>query len=240
MIRFIKRLFLTIAALAVIALAVLMAVDLHVVNSGRSHLIYEYTGGSGDGASGIPEDKAEEIKSFGADCILVLGAGIKDYETPTDMLEDRLETGISLYRAGAAPKILLSGDNGSQGHNELHVMLKYCLDAGVPAEDIFCDHAGFSTQESMLRARDIFLAERVIVVTQEYHEYRALYIGEKTGLRVSGVSASQRDHTWQVVRDAREVLARNKDFFMLLFGLENAVGGETYDLSGDGTATHGE
>ena len=240
MIRFIKRLILTIMALAVIVLAVLMAVDLHVVSAGGSHLTFDYTGASSAGGSGVPEEQAEELRSFGADCILVLGAGIKDYETPTDMLEDRLETGIELYRAGVSPKILLTGDNGSQGHNELHVMLKYCLDAGIPAEDIFCDHAGFSTQESMLRARDIFGAERVIVVTQEYHEYRALYIGEKIGLDVRGVSAAQRDHTWQAARDVREVLARNKDFFMLLMGMENAVGGEPYDLSGDGTATHGE
>lgn len=242
MLGFIKRSLLVLAALIVLAAAFVMGVDYHVVSVGGGRLIYEFTGAQEEYAEGSAEyaEAIGSIEEFEADCILVLGAGIKDTETPTDMLEDRLETGVALYRAGAAPKILLTGDNGTQSHNEIHVMLKYCLDAGVPAEDIFCDHAGFSTQESMLRARDIFGAERIIVVTQKYHEYRALYIGEKIGLETLGCAASQRNHSWQAGRDAREILARNKDFLMLALGLENAVGGETYDLSGDGTATHGE
>ena len=236
MIRFIKRLFLAVIAVAVIAAACVLAVDLHVAGAGGRYMVFEYKGPE----AGIPDEALGEIKALRADCILVLGCGIKDTETPTDMLRDRLDAGIALYEAGAAPKILLTGDNGTDWHNEIHVMLSYCLSAGVPAEDIFCDHAGFSTQESMLRARDIFRAERVIVVTQKYHEPRALYIGKKIGLEVAGIAASQSGHAGQIVRDVREVLARNKDFYMLLLGMENAVGGDTYDLSGDGRVTHGE
>ena len=236
MIRFLKRFLLTVLALLAVAACCVLAVDFHVAAEGRKYLIYEYEGES----AGLPGETDAAIKDFDADCILVLGAGIKDTETPTDMLQDRLDAGIALYYAGAAPKLLLSGDNGTNWHNEIHVMLTYCLEAGVPAEDIFCDHAGFSTQESMLRARDIFGAERVIVVTQKYHELRALYIGKKIGLEVLGVSSSQRDHSGQIFRDVREIAARNKDFYMLLLGLERAVGGEPYDLSGDGRATHGE
>ena len=75
------------------------------------------------------------------------------------MLKDRLDAGIQLYKEGVASKILLSGDNGQQEHNEIHVMLKYAKEAGVPEEDIFCDHAGFSTYDSMYRASSIFGVE---------------------------------------------------------------------------------
>ena len=127
---------------------------------------------------GIAAEKDVEalssLQEMDADCILILGAGIEDDSTPSPMLKDRLDVGVWLYKLGAAPKILLSGDNGSIGHNEIHVMLNYVIEAGVPREDIFCDHAGFSTYDSMYRARDVFCVSKAIVVTQEYHEYLSL------------------------------------------------------------------
>ena len=84
----------------------------------------------------------QSLKAFGADCALVLGCGIADAETPSPMLKDRLDAGIALYRYGIVPKLLLSGDNGQENHNELHVMLKYTREAGVPEEDIFLRSCG--------------------------------------------------------------------------------------------------
>ena len=180
------------------------------------------------------------LQEMDADCILILGAGIEDDSTPSPMLKDRLDVGVWLYKLGAAPKILLSGDNGSIGHNEIHVMLNYVIEAGVPREDIFCDHAGFSTYDSMYRARDVFCVSKAIVVTQEYHEYRALYIGQKLGLEVKGVSSDQERYAGQFYRDFREMLAIAKDFFKAAVEADPVVGGEVIPISGSGLASHGE
>ena len=104
------------------------------------------------------------------DCILVLGAGVNEDE-PSDMLRDRLDTAIELYNTGIAPKILMSGDHGCEDYDEVNVMKNYAIAKGVPSEDIFMDHAGFSTYESLYRAKAVFGAERVVVVSQKYHLY---------------------------------------------------------------------
>lgn len=182
----------------------------------------------------------DNLKNFDADCIMVLGCGIEDEETPSPMLKDRLDVGIELYKQGVAPKILLTGDNGTEKHNEIHVMLKYTREAGVPEKDIFCDHAGFSTYESMYRAGSIFNAERVIVVTQTYHQYRALYIGDKLGLEVMGVASDQQTYFGQSFRESREILARIKDFFKSILRSKPTYGGEVIPISGSGISSHGE
>jgi len=106
------------------------------------------------------------------DCIIILGAGIwKD--KPSPMLQDRLDEGIKLYNEGIAPKIIMSGDHGKEGYDEVNIMKEYAVNKGIPSEDIFMDHAGFSTYESIYRAKEIFTADNIVIVTQEYHLYRA-------------------------------------------------------------------
>ena len=107
------------------------------------------------------------------DCILVLGAGIWGDE-PSPILEDRLLEGIKLYEEGVSPKIMMTGDNGTNGYDEVNVMKNYAKKKGVPSEDIFMDHAGFSTYESVYRAQAVFEVKRVVIVTQEYHLHRAI------------------------------------------------------------------
>ena len=130
-----------------------------------------------------------EAAKLDADCILVLGCGVREDDTPSLMLRDRLETGVALYEAGAAPKLLMSGDHGRKDYDEVNLMKDYAMEKGIPSEDIFMDHAGFSTYDSMVRARDIFCAKTVVIVSQEYHLYRALYLAEKLGLEAYGVPA---------------------------------------------------
>lgn len=180
------------------------------------------------------------LDEFAADCAIVLGCGIKDENTPSPMLKDRLDAGIALYKEGIVPKLLLSGDNGQVGHNEIHVMLKYTKEAGVPEKDIFCDHAGFSTYDSMYRAIDIFKAERAIIVTQKYHEYRALYIANKLGLEAVGVASDQQSYFGQTYRELREILARDKDFFKANLRSKATYSGEAIPISGSGLSSHGE
>ncbi|MBQ3924202.1 MAG: YdcF family protein, partial [Firmicutes bacterium] len=132
---------------------------------------------------------------------MVLGAEVKPDGTPSKMLKDRLDKAIELYRNGAAPKLLMSGDDGQVEYNEVKVMMQYAVDAGVPEKDIFLDHAGFSTYESMYRARDVFGVSSMVVVTQKYHEYRALYIAESLGIDVRGVPAEEVDYMGQGYRN---------------------------------------
>ncbi|SCZ78113.1 protein SanA, affects membrane permeability for vancomycin [Acidaminobacter hydrogenoformans DSM 2784] len=180
----------------------------------------------------------EEVTGFQADCILVLGAGITPDGRPSYMLRDRLDKGIELYEAGAAPKLLLSGDNGQERYDEVNAMKQYVLEHGIPKEDVFLDHAGFSTYESVYRAKAIFQVERAIIVTQKYHLYRALFIAKQLGLETIGISTLERRYAGQWGRDVREFLARNKDFFQTLYKPEPTFLGEVIPISGDGRLSH--
>lgn len=118
----------------------------------------------------------EDTPPEAVDCILVLGCGVYADGTPTPMLSDRLTRGVELYQAGWADKLLMSGDNRSQDYNELATMHRVALEKGVPQADVVLDYAGLSTYDSLYRARDIFGVKKVVIVTQEYHMYRALYL----------------------------------------------------------------
>ena len=178
-------------------------------------------------------DVAMKAENPSGEVIIVLGCGIIDSETPSDMLKDRLDTAIQLYLNGCAPKILVSGDNGNEYYNEIHVMLNYMLNAGIPAKDVFCDHAGFSTYDSIHRLQSIFGVKKAIVVTQEYHQYRALYIGTKLGMDLIGVPSDPRSYFGQAYRECREILARCKDALKVEIKAKPKYGGEKIDLNGD-------
>lgn len=174
------------------------------------------------------------------DCILVLGCGIHDDGSPSDMLHDRLRRSVELYEAGAAPKLLMSGDHGREGYDEVDAMKSFAVEEGIPSEDVFMDHAGFSTYESLVRAKEIFQAEKIIIVTQEYHLYRAMYIGQQLGMEVYGVSSNYRYYRNQDDMNTREVLARVKDVFSCIFWPEPTYLGETIPVWGDGNLTNDE
>lgn len=173
-----------------------------------------------------------------ADCILILGAGVKDGK-PKPMLRDRLLAGIELYKSGAAEKIIMSGDHGRADYDEVNVMRAFALEQGVSAEDIFLDHAGFSTYDSVYRAKNIFGAENIIIVSQKYHLYRALYISEKLDVKAAGVSANLNTYGGQLKRDIREIIARDKDFFKCIVKPEAEIMGDKIPLDGDGSITLG-
>ena len=172
------------------------------------------------------------------DCILVLGCKVHDSGTPSAMLEDRLRRSVALFDAGAAPKLLMSGDHGTEPYNEVQTMKQYAIDHGIASSDIFMDHAGFSTYESLYRAKEIFGAKKIIIVTQEYHLYRALYIANALGIEAYGVHSDYRNYAGQTGFDLREILARNKDFFTSIFKPEPTYGGEFIPIWGDGNLTN--
>ena len=125
----------------------------------------------------INRKEASQLENV--DCIIVLGAGIWG-NGPSPMLEDRLNEAISLYNENVSAKIVMSGDHGKVDYDEVNVMKKYAIEKGVPSENIFMDHAGFSSYESIYRVKEIFGAKKIVVVTQKYHLFRTLYIALST------------------------------------------------------------
>lgn len=184
----------------------------------------------------ITVDEASKLTDV--DCILVLGAGVYGDDTPSLMLEDRLLRGIELYNRGCAPKLLMSGDHGGLYYDEVNVMKKYAIGKGVVSSDIFMDHAGFSTYESMYRASEIFGAEKVIIVTQRYHISRALYLAKAMGIDAYGVAAEDINYAGQESRDVREFFARGKDFITAILKPKPTVMGDKIDICGDGDVTN--
>ncbi len=172
------------------------------------------------------------------DCILVLGCFVQGNGTPSPMLHDRLNQGMELYHMGAAPKLLMSGDHGQKNYDEVTAMKQFAVDRGAPSQDVFMDHAGFSTYESIYRAKEIFQADKILIVTQEYHLSRALYIAKRLGVEAYGVASDYRAYAGQTSRDVREFLARTKDLTVCIFKPEPTFLGDAIPISGNGNLTN--
>ena len=173
------------------------------------------------------------------DCVLVLGAGVWG-NSPSHMLEERLNRGIEVYNTGCTDRILMSGDHGREEYDEVNVMKGFAVDSGVEADTVFMDHAGFSTYESMYRARDVFGVNKVIIVTQKYHLYRAVYNARKLGLDAYGVAADGQynyDIFVRTYNNSREALARCKDFIWCIFKPEPTYLGEAIPIYLSGELT---
>lgn len=182
----------------------------------------------------------EVLSYVHADCVMVLGAGVWSDNSPSPMLVDRLVTGIDLYERGYANRLLMSGDHGRKEYDEVNVMKDFAIDRGVKPDHIFMDHAGFSTYESMVRAQKVFQVERMIIVTQGYHLYRALYIANRLGIDAYGVSADLRPYKGQTYRDIREVAARLKDVVYVLTKQPPTYLGDVIPIGGSGSLTDDE
>ena len=219
----------------ILCIALMMCMILAVTGVSSILGLNAYVKSVGGGNILRPED-AKMLEDV--DCILVLGCLVKDDGVPSDMLADRLKRGIELYEQGAAPKILMSGDHGRADYDEVNAMKQVAVDAGVLSSDVFMDHAGFSTYESVYRAKEVFGADKIIIVTQEYHLYRALFIAERLGVEAYGVNADLRSYRGQTARDVREILARCKDFVNTSFKFEPTYLGEPIPIGGNGDMTN--
>jgi vancomycin permeability regulator SanA len=214
-----KKIFKTIIILITIVIIITVAINLHICLSVKNQIITDFN------------------KEDNYDAVLVLGAGIRK-KKPSPLLRERLDRGIEIYKSGAAKKLIMSGDHGTKEHDEVNVMKNYAIENGVPSEDIFMDHAGFSTYESVYRAKEIFKAQNIVIVTQEYHLYRALYIANSLKLQAVGSDASVERLGGQTYRDFREILARNKDFITCIFKPEPTYLGEEIPITGNGDVTN--
>ena len=145
---------------------------------------------------------------------------------------------ISWKKYFSIKKIIMSGDHSKVNHNEVGIMKKYAIERGVKSKDIFMDHAGFCTYDSIYRAKEIFGFKKMIIITQKYHLYRALYIANKLGLEAYGAGSDPRQYVGAAYREIREIVARNKDFFKCIFKPKPTYLGETIPVSGNGDITN--
>lgn len=212
--------------------AILTMVNILVKRTTQGRILTQEAFSSGN------HEVMRRLQELDADCILVLGAGVRDDGSPSLMLSDRLETGTALYDQGVCDRILMTGDHGRKEYDEVNVMKSIAVEAGIPSSHVFMDHAGFNTYDSLYRAKHIFQAQRVIIVTQEYHLYRALYIARALGLEAIGVAAPGENYYGQTYREVREMAARTKDFVMTWFKPEASIMGEAIPVSGDGNVTN--
>ena len=169
------------------------------------------------GGSGriLTQEEATELTDV--DYILVLGASVRGTE-PSPMLRDRLDVGNSLYEAGVSDTLLMSGDGSDRYYNEVNTMKLYSMNAGVPETQIEEDPLGLCTYDSIRRVIDEYAAAKIVIVTQRYHRYRALYIARRLGVEAYGVTSDARHYSDQTSREIREIAARCKDFFMVWLG----------------------
>lgn len=216
-----KKVIKYIIILLIIIVILVLAINTYVKSSTKNQII----------------ENKDDLKSKDIDCIVVLGAGIWG-DKPSHMLEDRLLEAVSLYENQVSNKIIMSGDHGKEDYDEVNIMKKFAVEKGVLSENIFMDHAGFSSYDSIYRAKEIFGAKKIIIVTQKYHLYRALYIANELGIEAYGVSADPRQYVGTTYRELREILARDKDFVKCIFKPKPTYLGETIPVSGNGDSTN--
>lgn len=213
-----KRRGLALVPVCAIAIAI-AAINIHVITTAEAFI--------------VSSDEARDFATgSGVDCILVLGASVSE-AGPSPILANRIDKGLELFGMGTASIMLLSGDNGTDDYNEVQAMKNYALkngaNVGLTAENVYLDYAGFSTYDSAVRCKDVFQARRVVIVTQRYHLYRAVYNARLVGLEVVGVAAKDTAYG-QKSRDLREIPARVKDFFLTHIGYTPKIMGDPVPL----------
>jgi SanA protein len=188
---------------------------------------------AGDGR--IFKDAASAPRRYVA---IVLGAAV-DGDVPSDVLEDRLQTALELYNAHRVERVLVSGDHGASGYDEVRTMRLWLVDRGVPSDDVFLDHAGFRTLDTMLRAAQVFQVKDAVVVTQEFHLPRALFLARAAGIDAVGVVADHRRYAWAEHYARRELLARVRSWLdVSILGTGPRYLGAPIPITGSADATH--
>lgn len=220
---FFKKVVLSFITILILTIFFIAGINIYICQSVSSYIY--------DNPDDIPEKYT----------VIVPGAAVVGNKSVSFVLRDRIEGAMTLIDSGKCQKFLVSGDHGTKEYDEVNASRKYVLNMhNIDESIIFMDHAGFSTYETMYRARDVFCVEDCCIVTQKFHVYRAVYIARKMGLNAVGYIAPEinefgkKSHlTWEV----REVLARVKAFFDLLFQTKPTYLGDQIPITGDGHTT---
>ncbi len=174
-----------------------------------------------------------------ADCIIVPGAGVVG-DRVSLTLARRLDKAIEIYNKSGIDRIIVSGDHGRKEYDEVNVMRSYLSERGIPIENIFMDHAGFSTYDTLYRARDVFMVKKAVIVTQRLHLMRALYIADRIGLEAQGIIADEGSTASRTVQEIREYPARVKAFLQCnILHSKPKYLGDPIPVSGNGLVTEG-
>ena len=169
----------------------------------------------------VSAEKAAKLEDV--DCILVLGCRVYSNE-PSPMLRDRVMQGVELYKLGASNAMFMTGDSRDRYYDETGTMSRLATENGVPAGNVVADRYGLSTNDSIYRAAKVYGYKKIIIVTQKYHLYRALYIAKQFGIEAYGVASDTREYKGQINRDVREIAARSKDFLYCILKPEPEYG----------------
>ena len=188
-----KKWIVQLALLGILAAIIILLIDFYIDRTGSKYLRE-------------PDDVPQ------VDAIIVLGAYVFPDGTVSEMLRDRLDVGYHLYHLNKSPKILVSGDHGRKEYDEVNGMRRYLQSKGIPRENIFMDHAGFDTYDSLYRARDVFEVKKAVIVSQAYHLKRALYIARELGIEAYGVPSDKYKYLGMKYYRTREIGARFKAF----------------------------
>jgi SanA protein len=164
---------------------------------------------------------------------IVLGAFVSKSGYLSDILQDRVDMAIELYKNKKIKRFLLSGDHGRVEYDEVNSMKKYLTDNGIDTQDIFLDHAGFDTYNSMVRANRIFQVKDAIVVSQGFHLPRAIYIARSKGIKAYGIEADKRQYVSINKSRFREVIANIKAFYEVSINKSPRFMGNEIPITGD-------
>lgn len=176
-------------------------INLYVINYAKSYII-----------------TAEEAEGLDKDCVIALGAQVLPGGIPCHQLYDRVQVASGIFLNGAGKKLLLSGDSRiPEEYDEISAMKDVAYEHGVEEKDILSDGAGLNTYTSMENLKNIFSCSSCVIVTQEYHIYRSVFLARKMGIDAYGVCSDPREYVTIVYNEARETLARCKDFLVIQF-----------------------
>ncbi len=221
----IKRVIKNLLSIILVFILVIVAINLYTVLLSSPYI---YT-----------MDEIEKIDNHTV--TMALGAKVYSNGNLSYVLRDRVDYAIELYKSGKAKKIIFSGDHGTKEYDEVNAMFEYAQSKGIDKADIFLDHAGFSTYDSMYRAKEVFLCEDIIIITQSFHIYRSVYIARRIGLNAIGIKSNQHNYylSTDIKNNMRECLARVKDFiYVEITRPKPKYLGSTIPIIGDGFLTH--
>ena len=201
--------FLKIICKFVIALVIAVTVMITIINIG----IIAY---------GSLNVKSSEQTGEEYDCIIILGTSVYG-DTPSVQLQDRLDCGIELYKAGKSKYIVVSGDGMSDYYDETTVMYNFLIDNGIDKNIIYVDKAGLSTYDSLYRAKELLDIKNPLIVTQKYHLYRAVFIAKCLGMNAVGVAANKDGNNpiSIIYRNFREIFSRVKSVYSVIMKPES-------------------
>ena len=164
-------------------------------------------------AASLPYIKSADEVADNCESIIIPGSPVYRDE-PKPILKDRLDCGIELIESGKGKTILMTGDGDGKYYNEIKVMVNYAEKNGMPEDIILIDGIGYSTYNSIYNMKQNYDFDKVIIVTQRYHMYRALFIARRMGIDAYGVTCDNNEYEYFFYRHSRETLARVKDFVL--------------------------